>query len=173
MIIRPRRLFCLLPLLSLMFTGCGGSDRPGLAPASGIVRLNGEPVKGASVTFIPVKGGRPGAGTTDATGRYTIKTYEDATGGIVGEHKVSVTKISGPGAFVMQGDAPADPASDEDDGSDGLSEIDVFDSNESEDKGEPEIIYDVPQKYMNPNESGLTITVPAEGSDTLDLELTD
>ncbi len=170
MTFRRRQLFFVFPTLSLLLTGCGDSDRPGLAPASGIVRLDGEPVEGASVTFVPVTGGRPGSGTTDSAGRYSIKTYEDAPGGIVGEHKVSVTKMSGPGLYVMQGDAPAAaPAAGEDDGSDSLSEIEVFDSTEVE---EPQIVYDVPQKYMNPNDSGLVITVPAEGSDTLHLDLT-
>ena len=165
--------FVLVPLISLILAGCGGSDRPSLAPASGIVTLNGEPVEGASLTFVPVAGGRPGSGVTDAQGRYSIKTYEDASGATVGEHKVSVIKISGPGVYVMQGDAPAEPpasAGSAKDGSDSLSEIEVFDSSGAK---EPEIIYDVPQRYMNANESGLLVTVPAEGSDELHLKLVD
>ena len=168
--------FILVPLLASILLGCGGSDRPSIAPASGIVTLNGAPVDGASLTFVPTAGGRPGSAITDAQGRYTIKTYEDAPGAIVGEHKVTVTKISGPGADVMQGDAPAEPpvteeiGSGEDDGSDGLSEIEVFDSTQTK---EPEIIYDVPQKYMNADESGLLITVPPEGSSELHLQLVD
>jgi len=165
--------FVLVPLLTLILSGCAGSDRPSMAPASGIVTLNGEPVDGASLTFIPTAGGRPGSAITDAQGRYTIKTYEDAPGAIIGEHKVSVIKISGPGADVMQGDAPAEPpetGSGEDDGSDGLSEIEIFDSGETK---ESEIIYDVPQKYMNADESGLLITVPPEGSSELHLQLID
>ena len=168
--------FVLVPLISLIVSGCGGSDRPSLAPASGIVTLNGEPVEGASLTFIPVAGGRPGSAITDAQGRYTIKTYQDAPGAIIGEHKVAVIKISGPGAYVIQGDAPAEaaatdePGSGEDDGSDGLSEIEVLDSAQTK---EPELIYDVPQRYMNADESGLLITVPPEGSSELNLPLID
>ena len=168
--------FVLVPLLILILVGCGGSDRPSIAPASGIVTLNGEPVDGASLTFVPTAGGRPGSAITDAQGRYTIKTYEDVAGAIIGEHKVSVIKISGPGADVMQGDAPAEPpvteeiGSGEDDGSDGLPEIEVFDSTQTK---EPEIIYDVPQKYMNADESGLLITVHPEGSSELHLQLVD
>lgn len=158
-------------MMLVLLLGCGGgSDRPQLAAASGIVRLNGEPVEGASVTFIPVGGGRPGSGRTDSTGRYTIKTYQDASGAIIGEHKVAVVKMSGPGLDVMQGDAPAtaEAASGEDDGSDSLSEIEVVDSSEAK---EPEINYDVPKNYMNADQSGLFITVPPEGSDKLHLEL--
>lgn len=174
MTFKQRLYFVLVPLI---LVGCGGgSDRPSLAPASGIVTLNGEPVEGASLTFIPVAGGRPGSAITDAQGRYTIKTYQDAPGAITGEHKVAVIKISGPGAYVIQGDAPAEaaatdePGSGEDDGSDGLSEIEVFDSTETK---EPELIYDVPQRYMNADESGLLITVPPEGSSELNLSLID
>lgn len=177
MTFKQRPYYVLVPLISLILVGCGGgSDRPSLAPASGIVTLNGEPVEGASLTFIPTAGGRPGSAITDAQGRYTIKTYQDAPGAIIGEHKVAVIKISGPGAYVIQGDAPAKPPatdetdSDEDDGSDGLSEIEVFDSTETK---EPELIYDVPQRYMNADESGLLITVPPEGSSELNLPLID
>lgn len=167
--------FVLVPLISLMLAGCGGSDRPSLAPASGVVTLNGEPVEGASLTFIPVAGGRPGSATTDAQGRYTIKTYEDTPGAIIGEHRVAVIKISGPGAYVMQGDAPAEAAAPENaaaanDGSDSLSEIAVIDSATTK---EPEIIYDVPQRYMNADDSGLLINVPPEGSSELNLPLID
>ena len=54
-------------------------------------------------------------------------------------------------------------------GADGLSQIEVIDASETE---ELEVIYDVPQKYMNSNDSGLELTVPPEGSDTLNLDLT-
>jgi hypothetical protein len=170
MTVTHRTLFTIVSLFSLILAGCGGSDRPSLAPASGIVKLDGVPVEGASVTYLPSSGGRPGSGVTDAAGRYTIKTFEDAPGAIVGDHKVSVMKISGPGADVMQGDAPAVATeSGEDDGADGLSQIEVIDASETE---ELEVIYDVPQKYMNSNDSGLELTVPPEGSDTLNLDLT-
>ena len=161
-----RSCFLLIPLLLM---GCGGEDRPPLAKASGIVKLDGAPVEGATVTYLPVDGGRPGTGQTDAQGRYTIKTFEDAEGAIVGDHKVAVMKVSGEGADVLdEGGAPSGDVSDEDDGSDGLSM--VMDTEENS-NGNPQITYDVPEMYMDSNNSGLRITVPAEGSETLDLEL--
>ena len=168
-----RQFLCaLFPLSLFLLAGCGTSDRPSLAPASGIVKLDGVPVEGASVTFHPTEGGRPGSGVTDAQGRYTITTFQDAPGAAVGDHNVTVMKISGPGAYVLTGDSPATTqpnGSGESDGSDSLSEIPVIDSSETK---QPEIIYDVPQKYMNPKESELKITVPATGSDSLNLDLT-
>ena len=160
----------LFVVCALFLAGCGGEDRPPLATASGIVKLDGEPVEGATVSYLPVEGGRPGSGITDAQGRYTIKTFEDDDGAIVGDHKVSVMKVSGDGAYVLdEGGAPAGDASgEEDDGSDGLSTIEENPNDSS--KG-PEIIYDVPEKYIDSENSGLRVTVPAEGSETLDLNL--
>lgn len=161
----------LLVTASMLLAGCGGADRPALAPASGIVTLDGVPVEGATVTFIPVESGRPGTGLTDAMGRYTIKTFEDSAGAIVGDHKVAVMKVSGDGAYALDGEGPAESgdASGEDDGSDGLSQLD---SPGTPKKKKPEMTYDVPQNYINPNESGLKLTVPQSGSDSLDLVLT-
>lgn len=168
MILSTQRKHLLLSVcLATLLAGCGGSDRPALATASGIVTLDGEPVEGAAVSFIPAEGGRPGSGMTDSEGRYTIKTFEDAPGAIVGEHKVSVMKISGPGASALQGaGAPPSEASGEDDGSDMLSQIPGGDHERV-----LKTIYDVPQNYMNPDESGLRLTVPDDGSETLDLKL--
>ena len=164
-----QRCLTVLSVALLVLVGCGRSDRPPMATASGIVKLDGVPVEGATVTFIPVEGGRPGSGRTDAEGRYTIKTFEDVDGGIVGDHKVSVMKISGDGAYALEGAAPpSNDASGEDDGSDGLSQIGA--PGTSEKNMEP--IYDVPQRYMNSEESGLTLTIPPEGSEELDIELT-
>lgn len=152
---------CLLPLL-----GCSGSDRPALAKASGKVTLNGEPVSGATVMFLPAKGGRAASGVTDANGVYRMSGYDDPELGVaVGEHRVSVSKIGGEGAFAL---APAAPAS-EDPNANLVSPI-AF---QAEDPlNPPKIEYLVPQKYGNPESSGLTVTVPAEGSDQLNLELT-
>ena len=123
------------------------------------------------MTFLPAEGGRPGSAVSDAQGRYTIKTYEDAAGAIVGSHKVSVVKISGAGAYAVQKDAPAESSEQTvSDGSDSLSEILVTDSDSTT---EPEIVYDIPERYMDPNRSGLMIIVPAGGSNELDLELVD
>jgi hypothetical protein len=169
MTFRRNELIAVFSLIPCLLVGCGGTDRPALAPASGTVKLDGVAVEGASVTFFPAGGGRPASGVTDAKGRYSINTYQDAPGAIVGEHQVSVTKVSGPGAYASQKDAPATSSESDADNSAGLlSEITVTESGES---NEPQIVYEVPQKYMNPKDSGLQITVPPGGSDSLDLDL--
>ncbi len=163
-------------LVSLLLTGCSKSDRPATALASGKVTLEGVPVVGASVMFQPVAGGRPGSGVTNGNGVYQISSYGQPNDGVaVGEHKVSVVKIAGDGAFSL---APAEAAKPTDaptaaaNPTDSLSEIALPNEDEESEKAAPEIEYLVPQKYQNPENSGLKVTVPAEGSDQLNLELT-
>jgi hypothetical protein len=83
--------FCVssLGLWALTFAGCNRSGL-NLAPVSGVVRYNGAPVAHAGVMFVPETG--PYAiGTTDAEGRFTLKTANHE-GAIVGSHKVAISK---------------------------------------------------------------------------------
>ena len=154
---------CTLLVLCLFILpmGCSKGDRPAIAKAAGIVTLDGNPVEGATVTFEPVNGGRPCFGTTDLEGRYAITSYEEGDGAPVGDHYVSVIKITGPGAAAPTPDTAM-----------GLSEIAPpgtdKDKAEDPDKG---TVYLVPRKYINAKTSGLKITVPDGGSTTLDLKL--
>ena len=151
----------------LLLTGCGGGDRPALAKLSGIVTLEGVPVSGATISLVPVDGGRVGTAVTDDSGRYTISTYPgDANdGAIVGKHKVGILKIGGEGALMLTQEETTDinnelaPASGE---VDGVTEA----------AKEPKIEYLVPKRYVNPNESNLTVEVPAAGNENANFELT-
>lgn len=145
--------------------GCG-SDRPPLAEASGVLTLDGEPVGEASISIVPVNEGRPGSAITDSEGRFSLKSFPDEEGAIVGDYKVTVIKISGPGAFSLDGATPAE--SESEDGSDGLSTIGGDDNSQKKLK----TTYHVPQRYMDATTSGLTLTVPEDGTSELKLELT-
>jgi hypothetical protein len=149
-------------LLLLPLTGCGKSDRPELATASGRVTLDGNPIEGASVSFEPVSGGRPCSGMTDADGVYKITSYDPFDGAPVGDHYVAVIKISGEGAAVPAG---VDPTMT-------LSDISGPGAENAKDKKEPETIYLVPRKYGSVKTSQLKVTVPSGGSSELNLELT-
>lgn len=149
-------------LLLLPLTGCGKSDRPELATASGRVTLDGNPIEGASVSFEPVSGGRPCSGMTDADGVYKITSYVPFDGAPVGDHYVAVIKISGEGAAVPAG---VDPTMT-------LSDISGPGAENVKDKKEPETIYLVPRKYGSVKTSQLKVTVPSGGSSELNLELT-
>jgi hypothetical protein len=79
--------------------GCSGSSRPyDTAPVSGVITLDGQPLAGARVTFLPVHDARSGLescpeafGETDASGRYQLKTVFGDPGGSVGHNRVMVT----------------------------------------------------------------------------------
>lgn len=156
--------------LALLICGCGGDGKPPLAPVSGIVTLEGVPVSGATISFIPVGGGRVGTAQTDGTGRYVMSTFpgDEADGALIGEHKVAIMKVTGPGAS-----KPAEANPPADDGSDGLAppsgDFDNGGDNADSDEG---LEYLVPARYMNPDSSNLTITVEEGGTESGDFKLT-
>ncbi len=73
------------------FPGCGGSA-PTLVPAEGVLLIDGEPAADISVQFLPdeIEGEpRPTSyAVTDAKGRFTLKTYEQGEGAVLGGHNV-------------------------------------------------------------------------------------
>jgi hypothetical protein len=84
------------PLLLPLLAGCGGGPYK-VAPISGRVTLNGQPLANAAVTFQPSEAGKinpgPGSGAfTDSDGRYTLKLIGTETrGAVLGKHKVRIT----------------------------------------------------------------------------------
>ncbi|MBA3313370.1 MAG: carboxypeptidase-like regulatory domain-containing protein [Planctomycetota bacterium] len=82
-----RRIGCLL-LLSL--AGCG-SDGPELSEVTGTVTLDGKPLQGAILTFIPeAPGASTSYGITDAEGNYSLMYSRDKSGAMIGTHKVEI-----------------------------------------------------------------------------------
>ena len=57
---------------------------------SGIVTLDGQPLTGATIAFVPQGEGRPSFGKTDVSGRYTMTTFEEDDGALSGTHSVSI-----------------------------------------------------------------------------------
>ena len=67
-----------------------GCDKgPAVAPVTGIVTQDGQPLNGAMVEFQPDKGA-PSYGITDETGRYQIQYQTNRMGALLGHHYVSV-----------------------------------------------------------------------------------
>ena len=89
--------------LGLAFAlGCGG---PKIAPVSGRVTLDKQPLANASIVFqlaTDAKDPGPGSiGTTDADGKYSLRIITgDTKGAIVGLHKVSITAYEGDASVV-------------------------------------------------------------------------
>jgi hypothetical protein len=64
------------------------------AEVTGVVTLDGKPLRGAVVTYHPVVDGPEGLpysqGTTDETGRYALQTPEGKPGAVVGKCRAIV-----------------------------------------------------------------------------------
>jgi hypothetical protein len=88
----PRRYVLLFALLSLTATACNSQAQ--FAEVSGVVNLNGKPMPGALVEFLPdpEKGtrGPVSSATTDAEGRFDLVSSDQRDGAVVGFHRVLV-----------------------------------------------------------------------------------
>lgn len=87
-----RRLFAALAAIAV-FTGCAGDTGPALVPVSGTLLIDGRPVAGVSVMFVPdnAKGtsGPASVGVTAADGAFTLTAPGNRPGAIVGHHRVT------------------------------------------------------------------------------------
>ena len=77
-----------LPLLIVAAIGCG-DGRPKRVPVSGQVLIDGTPVKGGSIQFVP-EGARASSSDLDEEGRFTLRCFEENDGAVTGTHKVKV-----------------------------------------------------------------------------------
>lgn len=76
----------------LVCCGCRpGSNLPELGEVTGVVTLDGEPVQGAEVIFVPDNQKRSRS-TTDADGRYELVYDGDVKGAALGGHTVLISK---------------------------------------------------------------------------------
>jgi hypothetical protein len=73
--------------------GCGSRELPELAPVTGKVTLDGDPLPGLLVSFYPEGGGRPGTGTTDVEGNYELTYVAGEEGTKLGRSRVEVTTV--------------------------------------------------------------------------------
>ena len=68
-----------------------------MAPVSGVVTLDGDPIEGANVRFKPhrqgdsIVAGPSSFGVTDSEGRYSLATHAGETGAVVTNHTVSIS----------------------------------------------------------------------------------
>jgi len=159
-------ILAMLGLLGLMLNGCSkGPSRPKTYSVSGTVTLNGQPVDGATVVFVPKALGTWGAaapqgpqvatGETDAQGRYSLGTFAKGDGAIPGEYLVKVFKYPKPAA-------PAGTSSG------GEEEYRPPEENAPPPPAPKNML---PEKYANEQTSGLSFTVEPKAN-TFDISLT-
>jgi hypothetical protein len=91
----PRICAIILLLAAVSMVGCSKSPFD-LAPVYGKVTIDGKPVSTGRVMFAPIaKGesrevGKPAFGTLQADGTFTLTTFEEGDGAVVGEHWVTI-----------------------------------------------------------------------------------
>lgn len=83
---------CLLTLV-VVASGCGSRSRT--SPVTGTVTLDGKPLAGASIQFVPQGAGRDATGETDAGGQFVMSTFQPRDGVMPGSYKVTISPPSG------------------------------------------------------------------------------
>ena len=161
----------LVALVALVaIVGCTEpSTRPATLEVTGTVTYNGQPVDGARVTFSPTGDGDAASGTTDASGNFTLTSFEDGDGAVAGSYEVAVSKTEGGAAA----DTGAAGLTDSQEDMDALYEAAADEIAADQAGSAPKAEDLLPPKYKVASTSGFTANV-AEGSDNnFTFELTD
>ena len=140
------------------FVGCGESKWPKTYKSSGAVTLDGTPVERATITFYPLDGQKPANATTDANGAFELTSFNAGDGATPGSFAVAIQKFPAIEIEAVPGGVPFDESNNTDEGPAPGSEKDA----ESE----------LPEKYGNREESGLSATVTTDGENVFNFELT-
>ena len=88
MFLRAYKTGWLVAVALLAATGCGG--RP--VGIKGKITLDGQPLAGATVEFVPEGDGRTAVGITDKEGKFSLSTYKPGDGALRGDYKVVIKK---------------------------------------------------------------------------------
>lgn len=157
-----------LALIAAQMLGCGAAtDAPEYAPVSGVVHHNGKEVPGALVEFVSATSPARSAGTTDASGQFTISSNAPGDGAPVGSHQVTVKKMELPGVTDRDTEGDATVPRKRGDPSSRLVAV-----REAAKKGIKERNL-LPEKYANPATSGLTFEVKSGEDNQFLIDLVD
>jgi hypothetical protein len=148
-------------MMCVTVQGCGKSAE--LGKVRGKVTHNGKPVTKGTITFLPENTQeRAASGTIGSDGSYTLTTYKQGDGAVLGRHRVSIVsrEVDVPG-----GKAKASQA---------ISPQEIMKGSQSPQtqQSPPEQKALVPSRYQSPDTSGLSFVVKS-GSNTYDVELVD
>jgi hypothetical protein len=110
--------------------------------AEGIVKYSGDPLAGATIVFVPdAPDGVAASAVTDSAGRFQLMAFPPQRGAVPGQYKVLLTKIE-PVPIEKPAGAPAAAHS-------------------SPGTAPPSHL--LPDKYGNPQSSGMSADIPPEG----------
>ncbi len=135
------------PVVALLLTGCG-SGRPETVPVSGKVTYGGAAVTQGKIVFHPDQG-RSASGEIRPDGSYTLTTFDEGDGAVLGKHRVTIksTRVN-----TLQ----KPPASFED-------EIAMGQKKDAKPAAGGEVEWLVPRKYSLKESSDLTAEVKHDG----------
>jgi hypothetical protein len=155
-----RRVYTLGILLAVVAAvGCGGKP----VKVEGVVTLDGTPVQGAMVSFVPEKGDRQANGLTDADGVFHLTTFNTADGALPGTYKVTVEKSksqSDPGGGVNPGDPESMRKA--------MEEFAKKAQKDQKDQKKPEKSA-IPAEYAKTDTTPLKYTIPYSGQIKIEL----
>jgi hypothetical protein len=149
----PVRALLLIVPTFLLITGCSSDPNAQthiekVVPVSGTLTYQGKPLEFYQVTFMPTEGQRVATGVTDAAGKFTMGTNDKGDGAPPGTHKV---------AFVWVG-PPSNVEAGQEQIIDDPSRL-------------PKPSVKIPEKYSDPEKSGIRQEVPPSGLDDLKFDL--
>lgn len=143
-----RKSLCLAACVVVLCGGCGrGQDpwagkRPKVVAAEGIVKHSGDPLAGATIVFVPESpDGLAASAITDSAGRFQLMAFPPQRGAVPGQYKILLTKVE---QVPIQKSAGSPAAAHSDPGTAPPNQM-------------------LPEKYGNPQSSGLSADIPPEG----------
>ena len=135
--------------------GCGGANKP--VPVHGVVLLDGRPLAGATITFVPDSPGTHEAHAySTADGSFKLSTYRPADGAVPGEYKVLVSYTE---------PTPGLSAS--------ATQEEAMQAMEKATRAGKRPLLILPDKYTNPAKTQLRQKVPPDGVVRLELRTKD
>lgn len=141
-----------LAVVAVFLSGCGN----GLVPVDGKVLLDGEPIAGATVSFLPEQGSaaaRPANGKTDAAGLFRLRVPGMGEGAFPGRYRVAVMLMKQePLKAAKPAKGPAASAGEEGDGGSQATAVMT------------PVEYIIPAAYGSIEDSGLSATVTGKTS---------
>jgi len=99
-----------MTIASAMLVGCGGENGgEDLVPATGMVKLDGKPIAGVSLTLVPQEGvkGRGGYAVSGPDGAFAFQSDVDVPGVPAGNYRVLMQKYAMPDGSPIPPDASA------------------------------------------------------------------
>ena len=148
----------LVTLQAMSVVGCGGKDRSHLAPVSGQVTVDGEPVKQGDIRFYPGQGRMAIGEIVD--GQYSLRTYQGNDGATIGKHKVTVKALQTKPKRMPKFNPPPDATPEQ---------IKALEAEMLEEM-EAVFIWIVPEKYSNLKTTTLTAEVQS-GENPIDFDI--